>query len=66
MAEVARILANPEDLKEKLEDMNEMSKENPLAVQWAMDHRSNLIETLSKIMKEVSTTHNTLIQNIRK
>jgi hypothetical protein len=66
MAEVARILANPEDLKEKLEDMNEMSKENPLAVQWAMDHRSNLIKTLSKIMKEVSTTHNTLIQNIRK
>jgi hypothetical protein len=65
MAEVARILANPEELKNKLEDMNEMSKENQLAVQRATDMRKNMMETFQKIMKEMSATQDTLVKNLR-
>jgi hypothetical protein len=56
MAEVARILANPEELKK-----NQLA----LAVQRAIDMRKNMMETCIKMMKAMSAAHDTLIQNLR-
>jgi len=54
-----------DDLKGKLDGMNEMSEMTSLRLQMAMDRRSKFIETLSNIMKKVATTQETLVQNIK-
>ena len=65
MAEVARIISNPGELKKNLDDMNEMSEMTSLRLQMTMDRRSKFIETLSNIMKKISTTQDTVTQNVK-
>ena len=65
LAEVARILSNPDELKGKLDGMNEMSEMTSLRLQMTMDRRSKFISTLSNIMKKISTTQDTLVQNLK-
>ena len=65
LGEVARILSNPEELKEKLDGMNEMSEMTSLRLQMMMDRRSKFISTLNNIMKKISTTQDTLVQNLK-
>lgn len=65
LAEVARILSDPDELKGKLDGMNEMSEMTSLRLQMTMDRRAKFIETLSNIMKKSSTTQETLVQNIK-
>jgi hypothetical protein len=54
-----------DDLKGKLDGMNEMSEMTSLRLQMTMDRRSKFISTLSNIMKKVGTTQETLVQNIK-
>ena len=54
-----------DDLKGKLDSMNEMSEMTSLRLQMTMDRRSKFIETLSNIMKKIGTTQETLVQNIK-
>ena len=54
-----------EDMKGKLKGMNEMSEMTTLRLQMTMDRRSKFISTLSNIMKKISTTQDTLVQNIK-
>jgi hypothetical protein len=54
-----------DDLKGKLDGMNEMSEMTSLRLQMTMDRRSKFISTLSQIMKKISTTQETLVQNIK-
>lgn len=54
-----------DELKGKLDGMNEMSEMTSLRLQMTMDRRSKLISTLSNIMKKISTTQDTLTQNIK-
>ena len=54
-----------DDLKGKLDGMNEMSEMTSLRLQMTMDRRSKFISTLSQIMKKISTTQDILIQNIK-
>jgi hypothetical protein len=54
-----------DELKGKLDGMNEMSEMTSLRLQMAMDRRSKFISTLSNIMKKISTTQDTLTQNIK-
>ena len=54
-----------DDLKGNLDGMNEMSEMTSLRLQMTMDRRSKFIETLSNIMKKISTTQETLVQNIK-
>ncbi len=54
-----------DDLKGRLDGMNEMSEMTSLRLQMTMDRRSKFISTLSQIMKKVSTTQDILIQNIK-
>ena len=65
LAEVARILSNPEELKGRLDGMNEMSEMTSLRLQMMMDRRSKFISTLSNIMKKVSTTQEAVVQNLK-
>lgn len=54
-----------DDLKGKLDGMNEMSEMTSLRLQMTMDRRSKFIETLSNLMKKTSTTQDILVQNIK-
>lgn len=45
--------------------MNESSEMNSPRLQMTMDRRSKFIETLSNIMKKLSTTQETLAQNLK-
>jgi len=54
-----------EEMKKKLKSMNEMSEMTSLRLQMTMDRRSKFISTLSHIMKKISTTQDTLVQNIK-
>jgi ketosteroid isomerase-like protein len=54
-----------EALEAKLDSMSEMSEMTSLRLQMMMDRRSKFISTLSNIMKKVSTTQDTLIQNLK-
>jgi hypothetical protein len=54
-----------DELKGKLDGMNEMSEMTSLRLQMTMDRRSKFIETLSSIMKKIGTTQETLVQNIK-
>jgi hypothetical protein len=65
LAEVVRILQVPDKLKGELDGMNEMSEMTSLRLQMTMDRRSKFISTLSNIMKKISTTQDTLVQNIK-
>lgn len=63
--DVAQLLAVQDDLKRKLDDMNEMSEMTSLRLQMMMDRRSKFISTLSNIMKKISTTQDTQVQNLK-
>lgn len=54
-----------DDLKTKLDSMNEMSEMTSLRLQMMMDRRSKFISTLSNIMKKISTTQDTIVQNLK-
>ncbi len=54
-----------DDLKGKLDGMNEMSEMTSLRLQMTMDRRSKFISTLSQTMKKISTTQDILVQNIK-
>lgn len=52
-------------LRNNLDGMNEMSEMTSLRLQMTMDRRSKFISTLSQIMKKISTTQHTLVQNLK-
>jgi hypothetical protein len=54
-----------DDLKAKLDGMNEMSEMTSLRPQMTTDRRSKFISTLSNIMKKISTTQDALVQNLK-
>ena len=54
-----------DNLKGKLDGMNEMSEMTSLRLQMTMDRRSKFISTLSQMMKKISTTQDILVQNIK-
>jgi hypothetical protein len=63
--DLAQLRAINDELKGKLDSMNEMSQMTSLRLQMMMDRRSKFISTLSNIMKKVSTTQDTLVQNLK-
>jgi hypothetical protein len=63
--DMADLRAVGDDLKGKLDSMNEMSEMTSLRLQMMMDRRSKFISTLSNIMKKVSTTQESVTQNLK-
>lgn len=52
-------------LKKALDGMDEKSEMTSLRLQTMMDRRSKLISTLSNIMKKISNTQDTVVQNLK-
>jgi hypothetical protein len=52
-------------LADKLDAMTEMSEMTSLRLQMIMERRSRFISTLSNLMKKISATQDTLIQNLK-
>jgi len=65
ITEVGQLQSIREVLEGKLDSMSEMSEMTSLRLQMAMDRRSKFIETLSNIMKKISSTQETLVQNLK-
>jgi hypothetical protein len=62
---VEEIRAILDDLKGRLDGMNEMAEMASLRLQMMMDRRAKFISTLSNIMKKISDTQDTLTQNLK-
>jgi putative addiction module CopG family antidote len=54
-----------DDLISKLDGMNEMSEMTSLRLQMMMDRRSKFMTILSNIMKKISITQETIVQNLK-
>jgi ElaB/YqjD/DUF883 family membrane-anchored ribosome-binding protein len=54
-----------DDLKNRLDSMTEMSEMTSLRLQMAMDRRAKFITTLSNLMKKISDTQDSVIQNLK-
>ncbi len=52
-------------LKSEVDALSEMSEEDMLRLQMAMDRESKLVETLSNIMKKISDTADGIAQNLK-
>jgi len=65
LAEMSRILTNGKEGNDQMGNMNEMSEMSSLRLQMMMDRRSKFISTLSNLMKKISTTQNTIVQNMK-
>jgi putative addiction module CopG family antidote len=62
---IAELQAILNDLKDRLDSMNEPSEMTSLRLQMMMDRRSKFISTLSNIMKKISATQDTITQNLK-
>ncbi len=61
----AELVAIRDGLKDQLDSLSEMSDMNSLRLQMAMDRRSKFMQTLSNVMKKISDTGDTLVQNLK-
>jgi hypothetical protein len=52
-------------MENDLNSMNEMSEEESLRLQMAMDRLSKMMNTLSNIMKKISDTQQSITQNMK-
>jgi septal ring factor EnvC (AmiA/AmiB activator) len=63
--EAIEVFQKVHNLADKLDAINEMSEETSLRLRMNMDRRSKFISTLSNIMKKISTTQDTIVQNLK-
>ena len=52
-------------LKRELDSLNELGETESLRLQMAMDRLSKLMSTLSNILKKISDTSDTMVQNLK-
>lgn len=61
----AQLRAVLDDLRFRRDSMNELSEMTSLCLQMAMDRRSKFMSTLSNVMKKISETQDTIVQNLK-
>lgn len=54
-----------DELRQKLDSLSELSEMDMLRLQMLMDRRAKVLSTISNIMKKVSDTANSIIQNLK-
>jgi chromosome segregation ATPase len=71
-AEIQKALTDLEALKAlqqalnaQLDSINEMSEMTSMDLQMAMDRRSKFVETLSNVLKKISDTQASIVQNMK-
>lgn len=62
---VEQLQAILDDLKGELDSLSELSELESLRLQMLMDRRSKFISTLSNLLKKISSTQDTLIQDLK-
>jgi hypothetical protein len=62
---VDELKAIQQNLKEKLDSMNEVSEMTSLRLQMIMDRRAKMISTLTNVMKKISTTQDNVVANLK-
>jgi hypothetical protein len=62
---VAELKVLQGDIQSNLDGLNELSEMTSLRLQMTMDRRSKFIATLSRMMTKISTTQDTLVQNLK-
>jgi hypothetical protein len=65
VAAAAEINAEAAQINVKLASLNEQSETQSLELQMTMDRRSKLIDTLSNVLKKLSGTNASIIQNMK-
>lgn len=64
-ASLAQVDREAAAIKNKLDSLSEMGEMESLRLQMAMDRLSKLMATLSNLMKKISDTSNSIVQNMR-
>jgi hypothetical protein len=54
-----------DEIKNRLDSMSELGEMVSLRLQMAMDRRSKMMSTLSNILKKISDTDSTIVQNLK-
>lgn len=62
---MSQLNAEMDNFKGQLDSLSEMSEQQSLRLQMMMDRRSKMISTLSNIMKKISETSSSIIQNMK-
>jgi hypothetical protein len=62
---ISQLAAVVDGLKDRLDSLNEVSEMASLRLQMAMDRRSKLIGTLSNVLKKISDTGDSVVQNLK-
>jgi septal ring factor EnvC (AmiA/AmiB activator) len=63
--EAIEVFQKVHNLADKLDAINEMSEEASIRLQMKLDRQSKFTSTLSNLMKKISTTQDTLVQNLK-
>jgi hypothetical protein len=53
------------DIKSNLDSLSEMGETESMRLQMAMDRQSKMMATLSNILKKMSDTNDSIVQNIK-
>ena len=61
----AELDASIDQVKSDLDSMSEMGEMESLRLQMAMDRMSKMMSTLSNLLKKISDTQNSIVQNIK-
>ena len=59
------VAANGSAMQSRLDSLNELSEMTSLRLQMAMDRRSKFVTALSNVLKKISSTGETIIQNVK-
>ncbi len=59
------LLAIQAGIQADLDSMSELSQMVSMRLQMAMDRRSKFVETLSNVLKTISDTQDSIIQNMK-
>ena len=61
----AELDASIDQMKSDLDSMSEMGEMESLRLQMAMDRMSKMMSTLSNLLKKISDTQSSIVQNIK-
>jgi len=59
------IAENLESIKRRLDSTSELGEMESLRLQMAMDRMSKMVSTLSNLLKKISDTSESIVQNLK-
>ncbi len=65
ITDVSMLESIRDDLRDRLDNLSEMSEMDSLRLQMTMDRRSKFMQTLSNLLKKISETSQSITQNLK-